>query len=349
MAENADNRIATSFFSEDETSTIALLRVMATMGVLSIHIGGCVTLPGIWGQIASCGADGVKAYFLLTGYLVMHSWQSRSSTKDYWRKRLGRTLPIYYTWLAVLIVFRYEWITADPFAIPRALLMLEYLAPPTMSYSYCSMSLLGVMTIFMMFYLAIPFIAKWVKSLNGAFICFWVITAVSIKLPNLYAALYNSFCNPNDVATMAGYLAASLPYFGAGILIYFGKKDQEIEKLLFYLVFIAAAGSIYPFLGLSRVGGLVVLLGVLLCYPLRFSESLNFVQQGNEANMTKMGGGAQLFVQIRQPWCGSLCFTIFLLWLRRRVLRLYELGKEALCFIDVLPALCRGIFPLPFC
>lgn len=272
---------------------------MATMGVLVVHLNQRIALPGLFGQIASCGADGVKAYFLLTGYLVMNSWQSRSSTKDYWRKRLERTLPIYYTWLGVLVIFRFEWITADPFAIPRALFMLEYLAPPTVSYGYCALDLLGVIAIFMMFYLAIPLIAKWVKSINSAFVCFWIVTAISIRLPNLYAAAYNSFCNPNDVATMSCYLAASLPYFGAGILIYFGKKDQEIEKLLSYLVFIAAADNIYPFLGLSRVGWLVVLLGVLLCYPLHFSESLNFAQQGNRANMTKIRGGAQLFVQIR--------------------------------------------------
>lgn len=279
-------------FNKNEINLIALLRVMATMGVLVVHLNQRIPLPGICGQIASCGADGVKAYFLFTGYLVMHSWQSRKSIKDYWRKRLGRTLPIYYVWLIVLIIFRFEWITADPFAIPRAILMLEYLAPPTVSYSYCAMDLLGVMAIFMMFYLAIPFIAKWVKSINSAFVCFWIITAISIKLPNVYAAAYNSFCNPNDVATMASYLAASLPYFGAGILIYFGKRDQEIEKLLFYLVFIAAAGSIYPFLGLSRVGWLIVLIGILLCYPLRFPENLNIAQQSKNINvMKKCAGG----------------------------------------------------------
>lgn len=60
-------------FNQNETNLIALLRVMATIGVLTAHLNQQIPLPGIWGQVASCGADGVKAYFLFTGYLVMHS------------------------------------------------------------------------------------------------------------------------------------------------------------------------------------------------------------------------------------------------------------------------------------
>lgn len=139
----ADRTNATMPFSKDETDTIALIRVMATIGVLVVHLNQRVALPGLFGQIASCGADGVKVYFLLIGYLVMHSWQNRSSTKDCRHKRLSRTLPLYYAWLIVLIIFRFEWITANPLAVPRAVCMLEYVVPSTAAYEYCAMDFLG--------------------------------------------------------------------------------------------------------------------------------------------------------------------------------------------------------------
>ena len=304
-------------YSKDETNTIALLRVLATVGVLVVHLNQRIALPGLFGEIASYGADGVKAYFLLTGYLVMNSWQSRKSTKDYWRKRLGRTLPIYYTWLIVLVIYRSEWAVSDAWAIPRSILMLDYLAPPTNSWACGGKEILPALSLFMMFYALIPIIAKFVKTLNSAFLCFWIITFLSMFLPGIYAAAYNGFCDPYYVSWMSVYLATSLPYFGAGILIYFGKKDQEIKKLLFYLVFIAAANSIYPFLSLSRVGGLVVLLGVLLCYPLRFSESLNFVQQGNETDTYNKSAGGMHYYLCRLDHLGMgvfvsqiLCFDL---------------------------------------
>ena len=70
-----DNAMSKSPYNQDERNTIALLRVMATMGVLTVHINQRLPLPGILGEIASLGADGVNCFFLLTGYLVMRSWQ----------------------------------------------------------------------------------------------------------------------------------------------------------------------------------------------------------------------------------------------------------------------------------
>ena len=47
--------------------------------------------------------------FFLTGYLVMNSWQNRKSTKEYWKKRIARTLPIYYFFVLLFVLFRLDW------------------------------------------------------------------------------------------------------------------------------------------------------------------------------------------------------------------------------------------------
>lgn len=83
-----------ALISQEETHLISLLRIAATLGVLLIHVNQRLPLPGLLGSIAGYGADGVKCFFFLTGYLVMNSWQNRKSTKEYWKKRIARTLPI---------------------------------------------------------------------------------------------------------------------------------------------------------------------------------------------------------------------------------------------------------------
>lgn len=158
--------------SLQERNMISLLRVIATLGVLLVHVNQRAPLPGILGNIASFGADGVKCYFFLTGYLVMASWHNRKSTGEYWEKRICRTFPIYYFFLLLFLIFRFDWLQRDVLSIPRALFMLQYIAPPTVSYEYCAMNLLGVLAIFMTFYLAIPVLAKWIRSLDSAFVAF---------------------------------------------------------------------------------------------------------------------------------------------------------------------------------
>ena len=95
----------------------------------------------------------------------------------YWKKRIARTLPIYYFFVLLFVLFRLDWMLKDVWSIPRALLMLQYWAPPTVSYDYCSMDLLGVLAIFMTFYLVIPLLARWIHSLDGAFVLFWCVIA----------------------------------------------------------------------------------------------------------------------------------------------------------------------------
>lgn len=228
----------------------------------------------------------------------MTSWQKRKSAKDYWRKRLARTVPIYYFFLLLFIVFRFDWMLEDSWAILRAVLMLQYVAPPTVSYSYCSMNLLGVLSIFMSFYVAIPFLGKYIHSLDTAFVGFWGTVAFSILLNKVYNILYGRFCPPDAVQSMAQYYCDAIPYFAAGIMAYFGKRQGQLIKLMAYTLFIAVCGMRYTFLNLSTAGWVCLLFIILICYPLK------------EMGKISIGGGLRWFdrifgmgVFLSQYWC----------------------------------------------
>lgn len=56
--------IKMSAICEEETNTISFLRIMATLGVLLVHVNGKIPLPGIIGSIAGYGADWSKMLLL---------------------------------------------------------------------------------------------------------------------------------------------------------------------------------------------------------------------------------------------------------------------------------------------
>lgn len=245
------------------------MRVIATAGVLVVHVNQRAPLPGIFGRIASFGADGLTCFYILSAFLVMHSWEGRNSTKEYWRKRVSRILPLYYFWLLILAVFRSEWIQKDPFAILRAVFMLEYLAPPTVSYEYCSMYLIGVVSIFMMLYAMIPIVSRYIKSIGSAFVAFWLSVLLMKIAPSIFGLLYGGISNQTALDTMTSYLFTAFPCFMQGILLYYGKKENNYPKLLAYQLFILVASMRYDFLDITRTATVSMLVGLLLFFAPR--------------------------------------------------------------------------------
>ena len=291
-----------------EENIISALRVLATLWILLVHVHKKIPFPGMIGEAIFFGNDGASIYFFLTGYLVMNSWQNRASIKEYWRKRLRRLLPIYYFFLLVTILFKFDWLMQDPLSIPRAVFMLEYLAPPTVSYEYCSMNMMGLMAIFMTFYLLIPVLAKWIHSLDAAFVGFWGMVLFTIFLGKFYAKAYGPFCPDTAVDAMSVYFCSAIPYFAAGVLTYFAKKDGNKMKYVAYMLFIAFAGMRYGFLGLAETGVVCLLIGLLLCFPLQFGKNY---QWGGVRWFDRLFG---IGVCLSQLWCFALVDTMQLHW-----------------------------------
>ena len=195
----------------------------------------------------------------------MNSWQDRSSTKEYWHKRIRRLLPLYYFMLILLIIVKWDWFLQEPFSIPRAILMLNYIVPSKVDYDYSALWLLGTIPIFMTFYILIPLISKCIKKLEGSLILFIGATQAQYLILPLYI---HFFGNAYSVTTTTGYFMEKLLYFLAGVMVFYGKRYDHVWQMLLYQLFIMVAGMRYSFLGLGSIGTLPLLVAILLCFPI---------------------------------------------------------------------------------
>lgn len=272
------NPAISKIFNNHQSDTIALLRIVSAVGIFAIHTHGKLGIEAV-SKIAKYGQDGLWVFYILSGLLVMKSYAESPSLKIYWKKRISRIVPSYYFLLALIIIFKFEWITADPFAIPRAIFMLEYIAPPIVSYSYSAMYMLGVIAIFMMFYLAVPFIAKIVKSLEAAFVALLMAAPFCIVINKVFYMLYGNFCPPNDLDTMSGYLLASVAYFAVGIMTYFGlKENRKLELMIYCLIFLVMTFSYDFWKGNTRTAYMAIIVVGLLCAPLKLEKLSNILK-----------------------------------------------------------------------
>lgn len=223
-----DNKFA---ISPSESNMIVVLRVIGTLWIMLVHLTTVLPVQGIMKDIMSFGADGVKIFYILTGFLVSYSWVNRKSTRDYWKKRICRIFPVYYIMLAFWIVVRFEWFIADPWSIPRSLLMLEYIAPPTGgSYEYCHLWLVGVLSIFMMFYLLIPVIGRKVKTTNGMMTMLLVYLLLMPVLKRGLIYLYGLISNQDVAAEMIGYLLPTFGYMMFGMVIFYARNEKKTNR-----------------------------------------------------------------------------------------------------------------------
>lgn len=261
-------------FDDKVIKIIDFIRVFSALGVLLVHVSQITYIPFIH-EIATYGAIGVKCFFILSGILVTHSYLTAGSIKSFWKKRLARTLPLYYFWLFVIFILDTDFIMLDKFSIVRSLLMLNYIAPPTVSYDYCSMYLTGVMTIFMVFYAVLPIWIKLVKNLDSAFVGFWVVIFLCNMASKLYAVCYGGFCDMSIVNRMSQYFLSAFPYFAAGIMIYYALFSGEKQKLMAYLIFTVLANSYFCFLHYYETTIVCLFVGILVCYPFKINDNIS--------------------------------------------------------------------------
>lgn len=82
---------------------------------------------------------------------------------------------------------------------------------------------------------------------------------------------YDPFCPTDAVTSMSNYFGNSLPYFAAGILAFYGKREQKQRKLLVYMLFIAVCGVRYSFLNMRDASYVCLMLTILICCPPTFA------------------------------------------------------------------------------
>ena len=106
-----EKELNTIYSHKNRKIGISLLRIIACLGVFTVHFGQRLSLTGTLKQLTSYGGYGVSLFFALSGYLACLTWYNRSfhemrflkKTGKYYIKRIVRLLPLYY--LCILFFF----------------------------------------------------------------------------------------------------------------------------------------------------------------------------------------------------------------------------------------------------
>ena len=205
---------------------LQILRVLACFSVFLCHLGAQIEVEGVLEKVMDFGARGVYLFFILSGFF---GFQSRELEDEngmrgclrYWIKRAFKLLPVYYAVIIYNFIL-YEWILqstpvdASGIGWPRYFFFLSTFIPADINF-WGNLSYTWTISIFVLFYLLVPLMKRFVKNLQGAVI--------------LWGALYlfSMICINRVVYGMPFFY---LHYFGLGVVLYFAVEESKIKEVI---------------------------------------------------------------------------------------------------------------------
>ena len=213
--------------SKNRDFSLDILRAAACLMVMGVHLGQHITIPGAIGAFFEKGSTGVGFFFILSGYLAYFSldkaFEKGLSTKqvmlEYWYKRAVHILPLYY-----LMILFYFILTTIAGIVPRddtGLYWIRYIFflnrwVPTDVEFWTNLGAVWSISVFVFFYLIVPFYYKVARNYYSA----WIGVLVS------FAVLKYT----DEIAlNMAPF--RYMFHFFLGILIYLAVKEKKILSL----------------------------------------------------------------------------------------------------------------------
>lgn len=205
---------------------LQILRVLACLGVFLCHLGAQMEVEGVMEKVMDFGARGVYLFFILSGFFGFQSRELEDGSEGrgclrYLVKRAFKILPVYYAVIVYNFVL-YEWILhstpADTTGIgwPRYFFFLSTFIPADINF-WGNLSYTWTISIFVLFYLLVPLMKRFVKNLQGAVILWgaWYLLSV--------------IC--------IGRVAYGMPffylhYFALGIVLYFAVRESRTKEVI---------------------------------------------------------------------------------------------------------------------
>lgn len=205
---------------------LQILRVLACSGVFLCHLGAQMEVEGTIEKFMDFGAMGVYLFFVLSGFFGFQSKELENENKikgclRYWIKRAFKILPLYYAVIIYNFIL-YEWILkstpVDSSGIgwPRYFFFLSTSIPSDKNF-WTNLSYTWTISIFVLFYLLMPLMKRFVKNFKSAVA--------------LWAAFYAlSLICINRVAY--GMPFFFLHYFVMGIVLYYALEEGKVREVL---------------------------------------------------------------------------------------------------------------------
>ncbi|MCM1425517.1 MAG: acyltransferase [Eubacterium sp.] len=232
---------------------LAILRIVAMFMVISIHVGISVN----WTQYVETGQYGVQLFFVLSGYLIFSSLNSGITTREFYKKRVLRIIPEYWTALVIYWVFGIiQHLYAggsileaigyynSPYGIRylRYFTFTNMLFPSNDWYLWNNRNAWWTMSSFMVFYILAPVIHKLINSFWKSLVALTILLYFTPKLREiLQYALYNIF--RGDGAHI-DWFCEQMPFcelycFFFGIVMYLAvRESKQIIYVIYLLAFI---------------------------------------------------------------------------------------------------------------
>ena len=167
----------------------SLLRLIACIGVLFVHLGVLIQFPTSIAPFIDAGSSGVMIFFILSGFLGIASIKSAinrgTSLKTWYIKKLLRILPVYY--FAILVYFvMYQIILHDVPVDSTGLGWLRYVfcinqIVPSSENFWSNLGVTWTVSVFLVWYLLTPIVNKLVKGTIPAtigFVFFYIIEKI---------------------------------------------------------------------------------------------------------------------------------------------------------------------------
>lgn len=239
-----------------------LLRLVFAGSVFFWHLYVLSQAPALemFSQLFSANIA-VKGFFVISGYLVMMSWENSSSLREYAEKRVRRIYPAYAA-VALACAVAGAFVTALPLAEYFDARVLRYLAANLVFLNFLAPTLPGVfegqpytavngalwtLKIEVMYYAFVPVLA-WMLARFGR----WRVMLVLYVLAVVYSAVMGEL----HARTGAGFwlqlqrqLPGQLGYFLVGVGLYFardrlrGRWGALVAAALVILVLVRASAD----------------------------------------------------------------------------------------------------------
>ena len=220
---------------------ISLLRIASMLAVFAVHFGQRMHLQGFIRVLTNCGQYGVQLFFVISGFLMIHSLDKCTSGKDiiqFYIKKCIRLLVLYYLivlWYFVSETFIFHDIVPDEYHLgwARYLFLLNGIVPGG-PYLWANVGITWTIPLFFMAYLITPVFYKSCKLNN------------TLKLSALFLGLI--VLHLLQIKFFGGWLSFFKYYytFVGGMLVY--KAFEEGKQTI---VAILSFASMIPFLVIS--------------------------------------------------------------------------------------------------
>ena len=239
---------------------VKLIRSISCIAVVLCHIG--LVFPNSIRCLFEFGAEGVRCFFILSGYLMLFSKELlQGDTFGYYKKRIIRIFPIYYLTITIYFLMNLAGVFYMP-ADSSGFYWFRYYfffntSVPSNELMWINLGGTWTISYFMLFYLIAPALRRILSN--------WIRCIVSI-IPLI---ILGAIIIPDGYAEPVKGLYA----FVLGMMIFYAINEKRIYESIVFMIII---GLLFHLYGLDNPYAYTFFLGCLMIALLSSDRSYIF-------------------------------------------------------------------------